>query len=180
MPTTHFKGLVTVPKGMVFPEELTLPELVIRDEDAQQLFRSFKSMFADRLGFSMTLSFKGDERPLTIRFTHVGVTAAFFMLSYDVNDEPQHVHGLTALLARRNPDEDRQAIEHVRKYAALRGIDRKAFEDALTNDAPVAASFFADIGSASWPPLHTIIRILSAAFFDQFGIGDSAVGQGGR
>jgi hypothetical protein len=93
------------------------------------------------------------------------------MLSYDANDEPEHIHGLVAFLPKLDSEEDRQAITHIRQFAALRDIPQESFEIPLNEAEPVAATFFADLGSANYPPLHNVIRLLSAAFFHQYGIG---------
>jgi len=165
----NFQGHIHVPEGTATP--LDLKELVIAEDAVQALFREFNETIKSGTGFVTTISISGDDRAITIRFSHVGHTAAFFMLSYDVNDEPRHIHSLTALLPKLDAAEDRQAIDIVRDHAVLGGIKREAFDKALEVDYPVAASFFADGGSANYPPLHSIIRVLSAAFFGQFGIG---------
>jgi len=166
----QFQGSISIPEDSA--EALDLKELVIPDEEAQALFREFDDSIKQGTGFSTTIPVHGDdERPTTIRFNHVGQTAAFFMLSYDVDGEPKHIHGLTALLPKLDAAEDRQVINHVRRFAAFGGIKQESFDRALEVDHPVAATFFADIGSANYPPLYSLIKILSAAFFSQFGIG---------
>jgi hypothetical protein len=163
-----FEGLIAVPEGS---GPLDMMELMIPQAEQQALFREFNNAIKAGQGFVITMNVTGDQRPLTIRFSHVGKTAAFFMMSYDVNEDPKHIHGLTALLPKLDRAEDRLAINHVRQYAVLRGIKKETFDHALEVDHPVAATFFAEIGSANYPPLHNVIKILSAAFFGQLGIG---------
>jgi hypothetical protein len=162
-----FDGIIFAPKG---PDALKIQELVLSEAEEQSLYRSFSGALRPGKGFVISLKIPGDDRDTAIRFTHIGKTAAYYMLSHDVNGQPQHIHGVTALLSKMDAEEDRRAITDVRKFAVLKSVDNDVFEAALANKNAVSATFFADSASANYPPLHTVIRILGAAFFEHFSV----------
>jgi hypothetical protein len=169
-PRLRFDGMIFVPGST--PDQLQIRELIVPQAEAQALFEGFARAVRTGTGFQATLDAVGGEPPVTVSFCHVGTTAAYFALSHDVDGKPQHWHGLTALLSKLDPQEDRGAVARVRKFPCVRRLGDSAFDQPLKAPHPVAASFFADISSATCPPLHSIIRVLAAAFFSQFGIVD--------
>jgi len=164
----RFQAMVFAPDA---GEPLRIREVVIPQAEQQELFEDFNKAIKEGPGFRRDVSFAGDPRPVTIMFEHVGQTAAFFVLTHD--GEPKHIHGVVALLTKFDAAEDRNVMDIVRKYAALRGLNPSSFDEPLGVNYPIAAAFFADRGSANYPPLHNIIKILGAAYFGQFGIGHS-------
>jgi hypothetical protein len=155
--------LIAVPRGLgsqFHPQELMLPE-----PEAKGLLRTLAKAIKDGTGFQMELSAIGDERPLSLAFAHDG-TAAFAIFSLNGSDNtPEHMHALLALLPRQKPADDVRDIDHIKKFACLKEIPDRAFTQAMADIEPIAAIFFADIGSANYPPVYTAIKVLIAAFF---------------
>ncbi len=153
--------VIAVPHGkgnQFHPQELLMP-----DGEASNLMQAFADAIHPRNGFVMTIS-SFDPRPVTIRFVHYG-TAASAIFSFDVHDNPAHMHGLVALLPRIEPADDTRAVESVRQFACLKELPEPAFTLAIMETKPTVAMFYADIGSANFPPLFSILKILTAAFF---------------
>ncbi|HEY1686191.1 MAG TPA: hypothetical protein VGG19_15605 [Tepidisphaeraceae bacterium] len=161
----NLQELIAVPRGKgnhFHPQELLMP-----GAEAAGLMQTFADTIQSGNGFLMTLE-TFDPRPITIRFTRHG-TAASALFSLDVDDKPAHMHGLVALLPRVKPADDTLAVESVKQFACLKDVPEPAFTMAIWGTTPTMAMFYADIGSANFPPLFLILKILTAAFFSSAG-----------
>ncbi|CAN5407978.1 hypothetical protein BH09PLA1_BH09PLA1_01510 [soil metagenome] len=169
--TMKFRGMLMVPD----PNQFRLAELKVSSDEEQQMFHEFdsaireagtKGMFEIDLGLD-GIPMEGDIR---IRFHRITPTSAFFELHQVVNDQHKHIHGVGGLILRANPTDDQFVVDHMRKFACLKYVEPAGFDGVLAEPKPVVAMFFADMGSANFPPLHNVIKTLGAAFFAQHGV----------
>jgi hypothetical protein len=163
-----FDGMIFVPEGQleeVMPRKLDLP-----DEERESLFGEFKRALKRSDGFTMEFDVSGGQPPLTVMHKRDGLTAGHVIWGVERDGQVIHTHGFTALLTKIDPADDRRAVEAFWDAKALRGHKRESFDLPLNHSSPVAATFFADHESASYGVLTTMIELLSAAFFDMFGV----------
>ena len=168
MARLSFGGMLFVARGALEP--LAIRELSVSTGAARNLFASFALALKAGTGFRMSPS-GADGQPLpTISLTVVGSTAALFRLSRPNKAGARDLRSATVLLSKLDREDDRDAMRRARGVRSLRDLSNTAFEVPLALPGPVAVSYFADVEAASCPACHTVIRILSAAFFSQFGI----------
>ena len=159
----NVEELMAVPRGRQNEfHPITMP---IGHEEALDVLKQLQQTIAAGSDFEMSFAFARDERPLTVSFAYVG-TAAWALFAHKEGADVKYMHGLLALLPRKKVYDDDTALDSVRQFACLREVPAAAFERARgANRRPMAAMFYADLGSANYPPLFTVVQLLSIAFF---------------
>ncbi len=163
---------VPIPFGATFvvPEgeqsKFKLQNMVFAKEDSQALFKVFlQSLNPETLGFKIVAG--SQNISITVFFRWAGKTAGTVVWAHGGNDDqPKHIHGVSALLGKKNAQDDAKAIADAKDVKAVHRIKQDQFDTiAASVTSRGVATFFADVNSANYAPLITFIETFAAAFF---------------
>jgi hypothetical protein len=171
-----FDSLIAWPKGAP-PGQLVIPlEMPLTAAQEKPLFDLFDRLIKQGEDFKQAVTVPGSPALMTVRFLHFGPTSAAFFVS--VGQPEQLTYCCTALLTRLDKDTDRFTIEQVcTARGGVPGIAAEKYDQALDLAQPVAATFFSHHRSVQFAPVITVNKLVSAAYFSQFGIGSEASAQ---